>query len=291
MSELVSIIIPVFNRALMIREALESVLNQTYQDWEAVIVNDGSTDDTSEIVKACMRQDSRLNLIEHDKQKGAQAARNTGIRSARGAWIAFLDSDDRWLPHSLEARLTRMQKGSCQVVHSDCYVQSSGSNNLDRFGVPSLEGQVYNELLRRPGPMFQGLLVSTKALTHIGLLDETIVSYQEWDTTIRLAKHYPFGFVLEPTFLYDCRHADSISKDSLRAAEGYEQVFTKHFWSIFGILGPNTVAWHYQTAASLYSEAGDENSAQRCLRRAFLFSPFRRRAIFSRVRRLLRSGL
>src|SRR5205823_12758412 len=71
------------------------------------------------------------------------------------------------------------------------------------------------------------------------------------------------------------------------AAEGYEQVFTKHLWSIFRFLGPNALAWHYQTAAGLYFKAGDENNAHRCLRRAFLFSPFRPKIILSRVQRLI----
>ena len=75
------------------------------------------------------------------------------------------------------------------------------------------------------------------------------------------------------------------------AAEGYEQVFTKHLWSIFRFLGPNALAWHYQTAAGLYFKAGDENNAHRCLRRAFLFSPFRPKIILSRVQRLIRSNI
>ena len=148
-------------------------------------------------------------------------------------------------------------------MHSKCYIQSSGSNKVERFGVPPMQGQIYKELLRKPGPMFQGLLVSKEAL---GPLDETIVSYQEWDTAIRLA-------------------------NLRRAAEGNEQVFTKHLWSIFCFLGPNALAWHYQTAAGLYFKAGDENNAHRCLRRAFLFSPFRPKTILSRVQRLIRSNI
>jgi GT2 family glycosyltransferase len=170
-------------------------------------------------------------------------------------------------------------------------MQSSGSNNFERFGVPSMEGHVNQELLRRPGPMFQGLLVSKEALSRIGPLDETIVAYQEWDTAIRLAKHYPFGFVQEPTFFYDCRHADTISTDLLRTARGYEQVFTKYLWTICRVLGLNALARHYQTVAGLYFEAGEESNAHRCLRRAFLFSPLRPKAIASRIRRHIPRGL
>ena len=85
--------------------------------------------------------------------------------------------------------------------------------------------------------VFPGLLVTKKCFERIGQLDENIVFYQEWDTSIRLAKYCRFGFVPEPNFFYDCRYTEAISKDSLREAKGYEQVFTKHFWSIFGLLG------------------------------------------------------
>src|SRR5207253_3312643 len=87
MHGLASVVVPAFNRGFMIREALESILRQTYQDWEALIVNDGSTDDTSEVVKEYRRKDSRIRLIDHDRQRGAQAARNTALRAARGKWM------------------------------------------------------------------------------------------------------------------------------------------------------------------------------------------------------------
>jgi glycosyltransferase involved in cell wall biosynthesis len=289
MSAFISIIVPAFNRGFIIRRALDSILEQTYQDWEALVVNDGSTDDTSEVVREYARKDSRIQLLEHDRQKGAQAARNTGLRAAKGQWIAFLDSDDRWLPHSLEARLKRIGNGLYQVVHSDCYILSPGSDNLERFGVPRMEGWVYQELLRRPGPMFQALLVSKKALTDIGFLDEKIVSYQEWDTAIRLARYCSYEFIPEPTFIYDCRHANTISKNSCRGALGYEQVFTKHVWSILRYLGPRAVASHYQQAASVYWKAKDESNANRCLLRVIMWWPlFGFAPLSRRARRLLK---
>jgi glycosyltransferase involved in cell wall biosynthesis len=275
MQGLVSVVVPAFNRGFIIRAALESVLEQTYQNWEALVVNDGSTDDTSEVVREYATKDSRITLIQHDKKRGAQAARNTGIRNARGAWIAFLDSDDRWLPHSLEARLKPIQKGLHHVVHSDCYLLSSGSNNLERFGVPPMQGQVYTELLRRSGPMFQALLVSKRALAAINYLDENIAAYQEWDTAIRLAKHFSFEFVGEPTFIYDCRHANTISKDPLREAVGYEQIVNKHRWSILRYLGPKVLANHYEQAAFFYLQAKHREDAKRCSIRAAMWWPFR----------------
>ena len=287
----VSVIIPVRNRETLIQSAIGSVLTQTYPVFEVIVVDDGSTDNTPSIVASLAREDERIHLLRHASSRGAQAARNTGIRAAKGEWIAFLDSDDQWFSDSLEVRLQLAMEKRLHVVHSECSVLRSESKELRRFGVPRMQGQIHKELLRRPGPMFQCLLVSKEALVRIDLLDESIVSYQEWDTSIRLAKHYRFGFVPEPTFVYDCRQSDSISKDSLREARGYEQVFTKHFWPIFRVLGPKALVQHYQKAAQLFHEANDKNNARRCLTKAFLSWPFQPRMILRGVQRLLQPGL
>ena len=153
-------------------------------------------------------------------------------------------------------------KKRLHVVHSECYVLRSESTELRRYGVPRMQGQIHKELLRRAGPMFQSLLVSREALVRIGLLDEAIMAYQEWDTAIRLAKYYEFGLVPEPTFVYDCSFADSMSKNSIQDAKGYEQVFRKHSWSIFRFLGPKALVRNYQKAAQSLLEAKDEEKVR-----------------------------
>jgi glycosyltransferase involved in cell wall biosynthesis len=229
----VSVVIPIYNRSKQIARAIESVQAQTESDFEIIVVDDGSTDRSAQVIKECARKDPRICLIEHGQRKGAQAARNTGIRAARGHWIAFLDSDDQWLPDSLKVRLQLAAEKKLHVVHSDCYILKPGSAELQRFGHPRFQGNVYRHLLCRCGTLFPSFLVSKEALIRIGYLDETVVSYQEWDTAIRLAKYYDFAFVQEPTFIYDCSSADTISKDLLRTAHGYEQVFSKHWCSWF----------------------------------------------------------
>jgi glycosyltransferase involved in cell wall biosynthesis len=250
---LVSVVIPTCNRGERIPYAIQSVLDQTYSDLS--------------------------------ERKGAQAARNTGIKSAKGDWIAFLDSDDQFLPDSLDSRLRVVHANGLRVVHSGCYVVNSETLNVEAFGVPHLRGQIYKELLRKPGPMFQGLLVSKDALARIGYLDESILSYQEWDTVIRLARYYEFSFLPKPTFIYDCRHPGSISKNALRTARGYEQVFTKHYRSILWYLGPKTLAFHYERLARFYRAANEKAQAHRCLLMAILLWPFRPRAILRRAQR------
>jgi glycosyltransferase involved in cell wall biosynthesis len=281
---LVSVIIPSYNRASFIDRAVQSVLLQTYPYLEVIVVDDGSKDGTRSVLEQLGKTDSRIRCLSHDSNKGAQVARNTGIREARGEWISFLDSDDYWLPQSLELRLRVAEQQQIKVVHSDCeIVREDGIRKP--FGVLPLAGRVYRALLTHPGPVFPTLLVAREAIAKIGYLDENIISWQEWDTSIRLARYYKFGFVVEPTFVYDCRGTDTISKNKIRDAAGYEQIVCKHRLAILLHLGPRVLAQHYQIVASRYQTAEDERNARRCMWLSRLWWPFRPRLILQRLRR------
>jgi len=121
--------------------------------------------------------------------------------------------------------------------------------------------------------MYQALLVRAQALGAIGGLDETIIAYQEWDTAIRLAKRFEFAFVPEPTFLYDCRGTDTISKNLLRGAKGYEQILRKHLREIVLRVGPHAVSEHYCRLSSEYKMAGDESASRRCRQLSYAWWP------------------
>lgn len=109
MSELVSIIMPSYNTAKFISESINSVLAQTYKDWELIIVDDCSTDNTDEVVASF--NDERIRYLKNEKNSGAAVSRNKAISEASGRWIAFLDSDDLWEPEKLEKQITFMEKG------------------------------------------------------------------------------------------------------------------------------------------------------------------------------------
>jgi glycosyltransferase involved in cell wall biosynthesis len=284
MSELVSVVIPAWNREHSLRRAVASVQEQSYGNCEILIVDDASTDATPHVASALGAGDKRIRLLIQPRRRGAQSARNVGIVAARGTWIAFLDSDDWWLRDSLERRLHIARTTDREVVHSECDVLRKGTEVCVPFGVEAIEGRVYRLLLRQPGPMFQSLLVTRRALSRMGLLDETIVAYQEWDTAIRLARFRRFAFVPEPTFVYDCRYDQTISKNLLQGARGYEQIVWKHRWQILSRIGPRALADHYRSLSSSYQQAGDDLNADRCLRlsqRWFSASP---RVLAGRIR-------
>lgn len=282
---LVSVVIPTHNRAHVVCEAVESVLAQTVQDFEVIVVDDRSKDDTLDRLADLRLPSPKFRVIRHEKNRGAQAARNSGARIATGEWLSFLDSDDKLLPQSLEMRLQAATSEKVQVVHSECYVLK-GDVPQGLFGVPPVRGRVYRSLLRHPGPMFQGLLISAQVFEQMGGLDERIVSHQEWDTSIRLAKICRFGFGSEPTFIWDCRGTDTMSKDARRSAEGYRQVVLKHFTSILTNLGPKAMSGHYRAIASYCSLAGDAATAAKHRRTAFAWWPDSR-FVMRKILRLL----
>ena len=110
MDELVSIITPAYNSEKYIAETIESVLNQTYKNWEMIIIDDCSTDKTSKLVNDYILADSRIKLVSLNKNGGVSNARNIGLSKARGAFVAFLDSDDIWVKNKLETQILFMKK-------------------------------------------------------------------------------------------------------------------------------------------------------------------------------------
>lgn len=117
MNELVSIIMPSYNTAEFIKKSIESVMNQTYQNWELIIVDDCSTDHTDEVVKSI--EDERIIYLKNDKNSGAAISRNKALRKASGKWIAFLDSDDLWMPDKLEKQIHFMEENNYHFSYTN----------------------------------------------------------------------------------------------------------------------------------------------------------------------------
>ena len=285
---IVSVIVPVYNRDGTLERAVSSILTQSFRDLEVIIVNDGSVDCSARVARKLALKDDRVRLIEYSDNRGAQAARNIGASHSKGEWIIFFDSDDLMLPYNIEVLLAAAQQQGTHVAYSDCIVRRNDGEQL--FGLPALSGSVYGDLLCAPGPMYQGMLMRADAFREIGGFDESIVAYQEWDTSIRLARLYQFAHVDQPLFVYDCTGSDTISKDAGRAARGYEQVFRKHFCSIL-LMGPQKVATHYSRLAGYYDTAGEALFAKRCRRRAVLWWPNPRLISGRLFARLHRSAL
>lgn len=127
MNELVSIIMPSYNTAKFISETIESVLAQTYPNWELIIVDDCSTDDTDAVVCPYL-VDDRIRYIKNEKNSGAAVSRNRALREAKGKWVAFLDSDDLWVPEKLEKQISFMKKNDYHFSYTN-YIEIDETTN------------------------------------------------------------------------------------------------------------------------------------------------------------------
>jgi glycosyltransferase involved in cell wall biosynthesis len=221
----ISVVIPAHNRAWALPACLDSVLGQTWAPSEVLVVDDRSTDDTAAVVARYAARGVRCARLE--RGAGAQAARNHGIELARGDWIAFQDSDDRWLPRKLELQCAALQAlgfdPNC-VVHGNGLRREEATGRTSPLVVPLTQGDCHTTLLLRPGPLFPALLASRTALLEAGKLDDRCPAYQEWDTALRLSQRCRFVQVQEPLFEWVWHAQQTMSKEAGRSYRGYRFV-------------------------------------------------------------------
>ena len=188
----ISVIIPCFNSGKYLRECLDSVLSQTSQDFEVIVVDDGSTDDTPSIIKS---YGSRVRLIRQDN-KGPSSARNAGIKIAQGNYIAFQDADDVWLPRKLELQYRFLQENPPYLwVYSDMstfndkqVLQESWFSDRSTH-----EGKVLEKLINSNFIPTITVLIKKQLLLEVGGFDEKLRSCEDKELWLRLSLQYPLG--------------------------------------------------------------------------------------------------
>ncbi|MBF0569946.1 MAG: glycosyltransferase [Candidatus Omnitrophica bacterium] len=232
---LVSVVIPVYNRAYVLKRALESVLNQTYKSLEVIVVDDGSSDDVQAVLKGI--SDPRVRYIRHEKNKGVSAARNTGIRTSVGEFVAFLDSDDAYFPAMIERSLAVFHgaAGDLGLVAVNYYVQQESGRELF---IPKKHD------LNRIFPAPSSWVVRRDVLRRVGLFDERILitAGEDVEFFMRLRKGCRFQLIDEPlldkfqsadSFFRDQVKMDSLKEATLRNAQGDPRLYARQA-ALFG---------------------------------------------------------
>jgi glycosyltransferase involved in cell wall biosynthesis len=274
-----TVVIPAYNRAGSIRAAIESVLRQTRADFELLVVDDGSTDGT--LAAAAEVQDPRLRLIESPRNGGAAAARNLGVTESRGAWIAFQDSDDEWLPTKLEKQMARLEAPGAAFVGAYCGLLTLGGLD-DRAGErlrlryvpdPSIvpaEGDILEPLLFANMISTQTLVVRRDVILELGRFDADTTPIEDWDFVLRLSRRGSIAFVDEP-LVHQRFSPNSITRDTarrlssrIRLVEKNLEAFERH---------PALLARQYRIIANGCRAAGDLAGARRWLGRALAVAP------------------
>ncbi|MGA1980071.1 MAG: glycosyltransferase [Sedimentisphaerales bacterium] len=224
----VSIIIPTYNRSRLIARAVKSVLNQTYQNFELIIVDDGSTDDTREIVAGF--NDKRIRYVRHEENKGEAAARNTGIKVARGGYIAYQDSDDEWFPEKLARQMELLENASPQV--GVIYTGFWKMENLRKTYIPfswvnQKNGDIHRELLKGNFIGSPVVLIKKDCFNRVGLFDERLRNLVDWEMWIRISKLYHFRCVDEPLVIAHYG-SDNVSDNSDSLIDALELILEKN---------------------------------------------------------------
>lgn len=228
----VSVVIPTYNRARLLKRAIQSVLEQTYQDFEIIVVDDGSTDNTEEIVRSF--GDGRVRYIRYKENKGEAAARNTGIKAAKGKYIASQDSDDEWLPEKLEKQMKTFQNASPKVgvVYTGFWkLQGDKKIYIPSSAIAQKEGNIYNSLLEINFIGTPTTLIRKECFERVGMFNEILRDFVDWEMWLRISKHYHFEYIKESlvNVYYGC---GNVSYNNEASVVAMEFIFKSHFEDI-----------------------------------------------------------
>ncbi len=217
---LVSIVVPTYNRAGNITKTVDSILDQTYKNIELIIVDDGSTDNTQDVLKSYA---DRIQYIYQDNA-GPSAARNKGIQEAQGEFIAFLDSDDLWKPEKIEKQVELLIKAGPEVPCCICNSTMDGytAENKNSFEIANLvppyqEGiwhNVFEVLLSRFILFNQAIMVRKEALNNAKGFDESLWLLEDHDLALSLALEGPWAYTCEPLVMWQHGSEHSLSESA-----------------------------------------------------------------------------
>lgn len=217
--EKISVVIPAFNAGSLLGEAIESVLAQSYPVSEIIIVDDGSTDNTKEVVSQYVQRTTHDVKYIYQPNKGPAAARNKGIKKAGGDYIAFLDSDDLWLPEKIEKEMALFKGSNYGMVYCDMSHVVDGkiiykSYLKERRYKYAGSGNIYGNLLQENFIFTPTVIVKKEVLEKVGYFDETYRICEDYKMWLSIARNYSIGYLDEPIVIRR-RVESNITKDKL----------------------------------------------------------------------------
>lgn len=225
MSELVSVIIPVYNNEKYLAKTIDSALMQSYVDIEILLINDGSTDNSKEICQRYL-EDKRVRYFDHEN-KGSGYTRNVGISESKGKYIAFLDSDDIWHKDKLEKQILLFERDeTIDVVYSRIEVIDASDNKFSDYNIRLYSGNILDQLYIDNFICTSSVVLRKKVLEETGLFDEQFRISQDYEFWLRVALTSKFAFVNECLVQYRV-HDAQISKKVKNRIDALKQIYNK----------------------------------------------------------------
>lgn len=224
----VTIVIPTYNRKKTLPRAVDSIVAQTYQNWELLIVDDCSTDDSLSIIEQSY-SDERIKIVRMSQNGGANKARNEGIKISRSKYIAFLDSDDVMHPHTIQKQIEKFAKKNIGI----CYVGATYFSGKEEQGIVHHKKAGYLEKylflnLKGLGSSTSGFMVKSEVFEKVGRFDEDMASQQDLDLLVRAARFFEIDYLDNCNTKMYMNVANRISDNQIAVIEGEVMFFEKH---------------------------------------------------------------
>jgi len=297
-SPLFSVVIPTFNRAQKVVRTIESVLAQTLADFEIWVVDDGSTDQTAQVLRGYLDRIHYLPL----QNCGAASARNAGIKHASGQYIGFLDSDDLWYPQKLESFASAIRSHpETGLFYSQWEVVNEAGQRLWIDRSRPVQGSGYMQLLMGDFLAVSSVVVKRDCLDVVGEFDPMLVPCEDWDLWLRISKQYPIYLVPDVLLKFEYSPHGKLTSNTLAWLEAHDRVIEKAFSRDPDLPGDIRLAVQANTAfikGRICLEAKDDQEAARWFSQAISLSPLHLKAHLFRilssipsVRRLLPGSL
>ena len=275
----VSVIIPTHNRAEFLRSAITSVLNQTFQDFEIIIIDDASKDHTREIITSF--NDARIKVIHNQVSKGAAGARNIGLIHTNCEYTAFLDDDDEWLPEKLKIQTCLLDNSPPEIggVCTGCFTIDKVSGRL-----LSTYNTEMNNIYKINFIATSSILLRRECFEKCGLFDENMPTSSDYDMWIRISKIFSFKIV-KNTLANHCYHENSLTLDNEKKGIGLEILIAKH--DDFFKKDFKAYSKLYISLGVYYLNNGEVQKGRKAFSKAIRMNPFEMRNYFNFLLSLL----
>lgn len=206
----ISVVIPTYNRKKYIERAIDSVISQSYKPFEIIVIDDGSTDGTYELIK--QSYSSSLISLKKQKNKGVSAARNKGVKLANGDWIAFLDSDDEWFENKLELQVREIKKSKTFICHTNEIWIRNGIRVNQMKKHQKYGGYIFDKCLDFCRMSPSSIMIHRQVFEDIGNFDEDLLVCEDYDLWIRVTSKFPVTYLDKPLIKKYGGHEDQLSK-------------------------------------------------------------------------------